>query len=149
MLHLLFVFLAPIAPKSGAAMCALAPADFQSAGVEKAEKPKANVSDAGASVYCSYAGKSVATGGIELDVFYPAEEDTFKTAVGEGGSPMKPIKIPGTDEAVWSDNAKSGGPPFALIAVRKGKLVFLLGFPTSKNAQTQLTKLAELVLKKF
>src|SRR5438477_815910 len=72
MLHLLFVLLAPIAPKSGATMCALAPADFQAAGVANADKPKANINDGGASVYCTYAGKSAATGGIELDVFYPA-----------------------------------------------------------------------------
>src|SRR5215813_12264039 len=96
MLHLLFVFLAPIAPKSGAALCALAPADFQAAGVSGAEKPKANVSDAGASAYCSYAGKSVATGGIELDVFYPADDGTFQTAVDESSAgAARPIKIAG------------------------------------------------------
>jgi hypothetical protein len=155
MLRLLLVLFAPIAPKSGAALCALAPADFAAAGVQNAGKPNANVQEAGASAYCVYAGKSAATGGIELDVFYPAGANakeakaTFDTAVGEGSSPMKPIKIAGTDEAVWSDNAKSGGPAFATIAVRKGTLVFVLGLPTSKNAQSQLTKLAELVLKRF
>jgi len=155
MLRLLFVLLAPIAPKSGAALCALAPADFQAAGVAGANKPTTNVQEAGANVACVYSGKSAATGGIELDVMYPAGANakeakaTFDTAVGEGSSPMKPIKIAGTDEALWSGDAKSGGPAFATIAVRKGTLVFVLGIPASKNAQTQLTKLAELVLKKF
>ena len=155
MLRLLFVLLAPIAPNSGAKMCALAPADFQAAGVQGAGPAKANVSDP-ANVYCVYAGKSSATGGIELDVFNPAGananeiKNAFQTAVGEAsGGGLKAIKIAGADEAQWSDNAKSGGPPFALIVVRKGALVFVLGIPTSKNAQGQLTKLAELVLKKF
>ena len=156
MLRLLFALLAPIAPNSGAKMCALAPADFQAAGVQGAGPAKANVSDP-ANVYCVYAGKSSATGGIELDVSYPAGananeiKNTFQTVVGEasGGGGLKAIKIAGADEAQWSDNAKSGGPPFALIVVRKGALVFVLGFPTGKNAQAQLTRLAELVLKKF
>ena len=73
MIHLVVTLLvAAIAPKSGAAMCALTPADFQAAGVAGAGKPTANVQDAGAGAYCVYAGKSSATGGIELDVFYPA-----------------------------------------------------------------------------
>src|SRR5262249_57641265 len=63
---------APIPPRSGASMCVLTPADFQGAGVPTAAKPTANVQDGGGSVYCVYAGKSAATGGIELDVFYPA-----------------------------------------------------------------------------
>src|SRR5262249_60174538 len=63
---------AAIPPKSGASMCALTPADFQSVGITTASKPTANVQDGGGSVYCVYAGKSSATGGIELDVFYPA-----------------------------------------------------------------------------
>jgi hypothetical protein len=152
---LLSLFLAAIAPKTGPALCALTPADFQNAGVPGASKPTANVQDAGASAYCVYAGKSSATGGIELDVFFPAGANaeeakaTFQTATGEGGLSGKPVKIAGADEAVWSPNALSGGAPFASIAVRKGTLVFTLGFPTSKNAQAQLTKLAEVVMGRF
>jgi hypothetical protein len=146
---------AKIPPKSGAAMCALTPADFQSAGIANASKPSANVQDSGASVYCVYAGKSSATGGIELDVFNPAgtsvadAKETFTTAVSEGTSGLKPIAIAGADEAQWAAAARSGGPAFATIAVRRGTLVFVLGFPTSANAQTQLTKLAALVLDRF
>ena len=147
--------LATIAPKSGAALCALAAGDFQAAGVQGATKPSANVQEGGASTYCAYAGKSAATGGIELDVFYPAGANaaetkaTYETAIGEGGSPLAALKLAGSDEARWSANAVSGGPPFATIAVRRGNLVFVLGIPTSKSAQAQLTKLAELVLKRL
>jgi hypothetical protein len=147
---------AAIAPKSGAAMCgALTPADFQSAGIANAVKPSANVSDAGASAYCVYAGKSAATGGIELDVFNPAgttvadAKGTFKTAIDESSSAMKPIAIAGADEAQWSPAAKSGGPPFATITVRRGMLVFSLSVSASANAQSQLTKLAALALQRL
>lgn len=147
-------FAAAIAPKSGAAMCGLTPADFQAVGIQNASKPTANVQDRGASVYCVYAGRSAATGGIELDVFYPAggspadAHETFTTS-DEGIPNMKPIALPGIDEARWSDRAVSGGPPFATITVRRGTLVFSLGVPASASAQTQLTKLATLLLQRF
>jgi hypothetical protein len=155
MVHVMLVLLAAIAPKSGAAMCALTPADFQAVGVIGAGKPKANVQDAGAGTSCVYAGKSSATGGIELDVFYPAGVTTdevrvtYINAIQEGGDLLKPIKVDGADEARWAPAAVSGGPPFATMAVRRGQLVFILGIPSSKNAQTQLTKLAGQVLKRF
>jgi len=145
---------AAVAPKSGAAMCVLTPADFQTVSITNAAKPSANVQDAGASVYCVYAGKSGATGGIELDVFNPAgtnaadAKETFKTSIAEGGS-MKQISIAGADEAQWSPNAVSGGPPFASITVRRGTLVFSVSIPARANAQEQLTKLALLILSRF
>ncbi len=146
---------AAIAPRSGAAMCALTPSDFQSLGIRNASKPTANVQDSGASVYCVYAGKSGATGGIELDVFYPAGatpgeiKATYETAIGEGSTVLKPIAMGGADEARWSDRAVSGGPPFASIAVRRGSLVFIIAIPTSASAQSQLTKLVEMLLQRF
>ena len=103
---------ATIAPKSGAAMCALTPADWHGFGFLKASKPAANVNDGGASVYCVYSGKSGASGGIELDVFYPAGEtqaeikDAYKVATSEGPQ-LKPITIAGADDAQWSDRAVS------------------------------------------
>jgi hypothetical protein len=144
----------PIPPKSGAAMCALTPADFQNAGIRNASKPTANVQDGGASVYCVYAGKSAATGGIELDVFFPAgsstseSKATYKTAIDEGPA-LTPISIAGADEAHWSAAAVSGGPPFTTIAVRRSNLVFTLGIPTSSNSQSQIVKLVEIVLQRF
>ena len=145
----------PIAPKSGAAMCALSPADFQSVGVNGTSKPSANVNDAGASVYCVYAGKSAATGGVELDVFYPAgaspadAKETFDTASGESGTKLQPITIAGADEARWAPDAVSGGPRFATMTVRRKSLVFSLGVPANAGAQAQLTKLAALLLQRF
>ena len=140
---------------SGEALCVLGPNDFAEAGVKTAAKPSANVQDNGASAYCVYAGKSAATGGIELDVFSPAgstladAKETFKTAIGEASAAMTPIRIEGADEAVWSGRAVSGGPPFATITVRRGDLVFSLGIPASKDAQAQLTSLSGLVLKRL
>lgn len=147
---------AAISPKTGAAMCgALTPADFQAVGINAAGKPTANVQDGGASVYCVYAGKSAATGGVELDVFNPAgtsvseAKETFKTSIEEGGATMKPIAIAGSDEAVWSPSLKSGGPAFANATVRRGTLVFSLSVPAGSNVQAQLTKLAGIVLQRF
>lgn len=146
---------AAIAPKSGALMCALTPEDFAIAGVRNAAKPSANVQDGGASVYCVYAGKSSATGGIELDVFYPAGStsadvaETFANATSELGSRLQSIAIAGADEARWSASAVSGGPPFATVTVRRGNLVFSLGLPANARAQTQIKILAETVLKRF
>ena len=149
-LFVLALLLAPIAPKSGDKMCALTPDDFKAAGVANAAKPKANVSDGGASAYCTYAGKSAATGGIELDVFYPAEPDTFKTATGESSIKLESIKITGADEAVWAAGPQVGGmPPIATITVRRKNLVFAIGFPPGKNPKEQLVKLSDMVLKRF
>jgi hypothetical protein len=145
---------AVIPPQAGSAMCALTPADFQVAGIPNAVKPTANVQDGGASVYCVYAGRSAATGGIELDVFYPAGSSvaeakaTYKTAIDEGPA-MKPLTIAGADEAQWSASAVSGGPPAATLVVRRSTLVFTLGIPANNNSQAQITKLAAVVLQRF
>jgi len=146
-----------IAPKSGAALCgALTVADFQGVGLSQAAPPSVNLVDAGAGAYCVYAGKSAATGGIELDVFYPAgatpaeAKATEDTAAGEsGGSALAPIPLAGADSARWSPKAVSGGPPFATLVARRGTLVFVLGIPAGPNAQAQLLKLAALALKRF
>ncbi len=145
---------APIAPRSGAAMCnALTVADFKSVGIMNASPPKANIQEDGVSAYCTYAGKSSATGGIELDVFYGMDltdaKATEETAIEDVRSALKPIQIAGTDNAQWSPNAVAGGPPFATIVVRRGGLVFSLGIPSSPNAQAQLLKLTEIILKRF
>jgi hypothetical protein len=139
-----------ITAKSGAAMCVLTADDFKAAGVANAGKPTTNVSDP-ANVYCVYNGKSSATGGIELDVFFPAGasdadiKETEKTAGGETGL-TKPLKLPGVDTARWSPTAKSGGPEFAVTVVRRGSLVFVLGVPKHADSEAQLTKLSTLVL---
>ena len=144
----------PVAPKSGSALCVLAPDDFKAAGVSGAGKPNANVSDP-ASAYCVYAGKSGATGGIELDVFDPAGDsevdakEAERIAMGEGGlSKPEELKLTGTDSAHWG-LAKSGGPELASLCVRRGMLVFTLSVPASKDAKAQLHKLAGLVLERL
>src|SRR4030095_2722110 len=147
---------AGIPPKSGSVLCqGLVPADFANVGILNASIPKINVSDGGASPYCVYAAKSGATGGIELDVFYPAGatpaevKATEETAIGEASSVLKPVSIAGTDDPQWSSNAVSGGPPFAILVVRRSNLVFVLGIPAGPKAQDQLLKLADIVLKRF
>src|SRR5262249_27500816 len=142
-------------PKSGATMCVLTAADFAAAGVQTLPKPTPNVSDGGASVYCAYAKNSGAFGGVELDVFHPAggsvaeARDTLKTATSEGHPAPSPIAIAGADEALWSPNFASGSIPFAMIAVRRGTLVFVLSIPENKDSKAQLTKLAGLVLQRL
>jgi hypothetical protein len=137
-------------------MCdGLTVADFQGVGLQAASKPTANVQDGGNSVYCVYAGRSSATGGIELDVFYPAGSNpeeirgAMENASGELGSALKPIKVAGADDARWSGTAVSGGPAFATIVIRRGSLVFVLGIPAGQEAQAQLLELAETALKRF
>jgi len=143
------------APKSGAAMCVLTAADFGAAGIQTLPKPAPNVSDGGASVYCAYAKNSGAFGGVELDVFHPAggsvaeAKDTLKTATSEGHPAPTPIAIAGADEALWSPNMASGSIPFAMIAVRRGTLVFVLSIPEHKDSKAQLTKLAVLALQRL
>jgi hypothetical protein len=146
---------APVKPGSGAALCVLTVADFKAVGVTNAAKPTANVQDGGQSAYCVYAGKSSATGGLELDVFHPAGANvaeakaTEDTAVGEVTASLKPIKLANVDGARWTPNAKSGGPDFAMIVVRRGTLVFVLGVPAHADAESRLTKLASLVLERL
>jgi hypothetical protein len=142
----------PAAAKTGAAMCVLAPADFKAVGITNADKPKANVSEGGASSYCAYTAKSSAAGGLELDVFCPAGGNdtevkaTEDTAVGEMSGKLEGIKLAGADSARWTGSAKSGGPEFAVLVVRRGKLVFVLGIPAHKDAKDRLVKLGALVL---
>jgi hypothetical protein len=138
---------APVKPKTGASLCVLTPADFKSVGVANADKPKANVSDQGASAYCVYAGKSGATGGIELDVFDPTEPDsTLDTASSEVTAKWKPIKVGSAKAAKWAPDAKSGGPEFAVLIAQRGSVVFLLAIPPAKDSEQRLTKLGGIVL---
>src|SRR5262249_1752669 len=90
---------APVAPNSGGASCVLSPAHCQTGGVAGSAGPKANVTEP-SGAYCVYSGKSSATGGIELDVFYPAgantkeSKATLDTAIGESSTnTLKPIAV--------------------------------------------------------
>src|SRR5262249_34202399 len=124
---------------SGAKMCdALTPADLKAAGLQPdAKGPSVNVPEP-TSAYCVYAGKSGATGGIELDVFAagPDAVDTVKTILSESG-PMKPAGLPGVDESLIDTEAVSGGPKFASLVVRRGGLVFSLSLLSGPKAKDQ------------
>ena len=134
------------APPSGQALCVLTAADFQASGVD-AGPVTANVSDGGRSAYCTYKpAQSSSQGGVELDVFYPADESTETTAAGEATQTLQPLALQGADHARWDPRAHSGGPEFASLIARRGRLVFVIGIPADPDAQARLTKLGELVL---
>ena len=76
-------------------------------------------------------------------------KEAERIALGEGG-PANPeeIKLPGADSAHWGV-AKSGGPEFAMLCVRRGTLVFSLSIPAGKDAKDRLQKLGSLVLERL
>lgn len=133
---------------SGETLCALlADEDFANVGVAGVTAPTVN-SDGPGSAYCVYAGRSAATGGVEMDVFVsadPAEAaTTYQTAKGEypATSPTRP-DLPGIDEG----ELDAGGPDrAATIIVRRGDLVFTIGFPAGDQSRDQLLELARTVL---
>ena len=101
----------------------------------------------GNDAYCVYAGKSSATGGIELDVFIAPDENEAKaTYVEVRGAPGKAVPLEGADQAEVSQI--KGPPAFTLITVRKGKLSFGLGVPATAKSQEAVTALAKLVLQR-
>lgn len=113
-----------ISKASGAKMCVLTQADFRAFGTIVWSMPTANVDQNGENVYCAYRGKSGATGGVELDVFYPAGETSADVA--------QTFKTPGADESLFSLSVpQSGYFPFAANAVRRGDLVFSISLPSS------------------
>jgi hypothetical protein len=155
MLH--SIALAVSLKSAGAKMCVLTQADFRAAGITVNQKPDVNVQDGGASAYCIYQGRSGATGGVELDVFYPAGAtpddvaQTFKTVVAsDPGARYTPADVPGTDEAVVSLSVPQNGyKPFAANAVRRGDLVFSISLPSTPSAKSQLLRLSKIVLQRL
>ena len=150
--------LAGAVPKaSGAKMCVLARDDFAALGITGTSEPTVNVDDGGNSAYCVYRGKSGATGGVELDVFYPAGaaatdvEQTFKTVLAsDPGARYDAESVPGSSESMYSlQIPQSGHPDFAANAVRRGDLVFSVSLPSSANAKSQLQRLSRLVLERL
>ena len=139
---------------SGAHMCVLRPADFRAAGVTVEAAPTINLDQNGENAYCVYRGKSGATGGVELDVFFPAGsspedvEQTFMTVMNsDPGARYEPAPLAGADRAMVAPAIpQSGHPPFAAVAVRRGDLVFSISLPASPAAKTQLLRLSEVVL---
>ena len=127
----------------------LSPSDFQAAGVQGARPPSVNPDEQVA--YCVYAGKSSATGSIEFDVFVTKNaadaNDVYTTVRGETGPGNRVANaVTGADE---SELVKVSGPPaFTTVAVRKGKLVFAIGVPTTSKSQDAVVSLAKQVLQR-
>jgi hypothetical protein len=134
------------APALAADLCALlAPADFAAAGITGAKAPTRNGD--GNDAYCVYAGKSSASGGIELDVFIAPDANEAKVTYAEvRGPPGKTPSLTGVDQA---DVSQVPGPPaYTAISVRKGKLVFGIGVPANAKSQDAVAALAKLVLQR-
>ena len=153
----IFLLSAAVPKGSGAQMCVLTQHDFQTFGTVVEAKPTVNLDDNGASAYCVYRGKSGATGGVELDVFYPAGSNadeianTWKATLGsDPGTQYEPEHVPGTDESAFSLNVpQPGHVPFAANAVRRGDLIFTISLPSSPVAKTELLKLSQVVLSRL
>jgi len=142
----------PVAP--GGDLCGLlGPGDFGTAGVAGAGAPAENNSPP-TDYYCIYAGKSRMTGGIELDAFVLTEADdpdgVFDNTLNSAGiiDRTERGRDVGADRAVIATNLKGDTGPVAVIAVRKGKLVFDIGFPGGPDAEGELIRLAKRVLER-
>ena len=144
----------PVAKGSGERLCVLTAADFRASGIAVNAKPSINLDDGGKSAYCVYRGKSGATGGVELDVFYPAGEsaadlgNTWKAMLASSpGAKWEPEGLPGVDDSVYSlAIPQSGYPNYAANGVRRGELIFAISLPAAPGAKDELRKLSALVL---
>ena len=132
----------------------LGPGDFAAVGVSGAGTPTVNAPEAG-SVYVVYAGKSGGTGGIEFDAVVGDTADGMGGVFESMAAPFLDFEgsgkaaLPNADDArLRTDNPIDGGGEWAGIAVQKGRLVFLIGIPSSDAAASQLVTLAKLVLER-
>lgn len=149
---------AAVPKNSGTKMCVLTQGDFKPFGTLVWSKPEIHV-DAGGqnNVYCTYRGPSGATGGVELDVFYPAGESTsdvqqtFKTVLSsDPGAKYVPQNVPGADKYVYSLAVPSPGHfAFAANAVRRGDLVFSISLPSSPFSKVEMLQLSRIVLQRL
>ena len=152
-----FTSAATVTKGSGAQMCVLTQADFRAFGTIVWTKPTVNLDQGGASAYCVYRGKSGATGGVELDVFYPAGQsaddiqNAFKAVLGsDPGAAYKLENVPGADESLYSLSVPQPGYfPFAANAVRRVDLVFSISLPSSPFSKVELLHLSQIVLKRI
>lgn len=138
-------------PVFDAQRCAalLTPDDFARVGVAGAGTPTANIAEPD-SAFLVYAGKSGGKGGIELDVFVSDDpESTFATVIGETPVPGRPaLGVPAEQSLLFTGIDNNRGGKFAAILVRESRLVFCISLPNSRNAETQLTRLAKVVLER-
>lgn len=134
----------------GGQLCALlAPGDFAAQGVDGATELTIN-GDGTTEAYCSFTAKSSAQGGIEFDAFVGSDaQSTYANVLGSSNAPAgaqdATAKLSNVDAAQINLKDEGGS---ATIAVRAGKLVFDIGFPSSDKAESQLLALAGLVLQR-
>ncbi len=122
----------------------LPPAEWTQAGLANAESPAISTDGPG-TAYCTYAGTSGASGGLEFDAFVHENdadaEATLETITGEGPE-MTPVDLLGADTAVITSSESE----YAAIAVRIGRFTFTIAIPASESAEDQLTTLANRVI---
>jgi hypothetical protein len=132
-------------------MCRLlTSADLRAVGLQPdLDQPTANLEDDGASAYCTYTRASGANGGIEFDIFESDDPvGTQQTILGEAEGNMAPASLANVD-ASFIGTAISGGPSFATIVVRKGRIVFTIAIPPDPEASDRLVTLANVVLQRL
>ena len=124
--------------------------DLRAVGLQPdLDQPVANLEDDGTSAYCTYTRASAANGGIEFDIFESDDPaGTQKTILGEAEGNMVPASLAGVDESLIG-TAVSGGPSFATIVVRKGRIVFTIAIPPDPEASDRLVTLANVVLQRL
>jgi hypothetical protein len=128
----------------------LGPADFAAVGISGTGTATENNQD-NSNVYCVYAGKSAATGGVEFDAFLAASKSDSEATFNSIEAPMLDFEgvgkaaFPDADGAKLRTDIPDG---YAGIAIWKGKLAFDIGVPTSDQAKDQLIALAKLVLQR-
>jgi len=125
----------------------LTAADFTTAGVGGAGALSTNEYDL--DYFCVWAGKSVATGGIEMDAFIdddPIDRDESFDSVSTGDSAEDvTAEVAGAQRANIGTTS-SDGPEFGEIAVQSGNFIFGIGIPSTGDWHTQLITLANLTL---
>jgi hypothetical protein len=125
-------------------MCrALTTADLTAAGLrpdlqEPMVKP-GDPPDSGA--HCVWTKPAVAGGGIEFDIFYPADHGVYQAVVLDGDVTGQPARLSGVDESSIQVFDRAVG-----ISVRRGSLVFAITIPRGPHSHDQLVGLAKTVL---
>jgi hypothetical protein len=126
----------------------LGPGDFAAVGVSGTGPAVENNQD-NSNVYCVYAGKSAATGGVEFDAFLADTKADSEASFNTLAAPMLDLEgvgkaaFPDADGAMLRTDIPDG---YAGIAIWKGKLAFDIGIPMGDQAKDQLIALAKLVL---
>jgi hypothetical protein len=121
----------------------LTAADFVAVGITTADAPTENNTDT--EFFCVYSGASSASGGIELDAYVyddPADvQEAYESLLPTNNTTDVTAQVPDAQAAVVG-TAISGGPEFALIAVRSGNLTYGIGIPMVGDWKNQLIQLA-------